>query len=57
MFDFFNGPHVVPRGTYDPNIIISDKLIHILISVHVEFHEGNKIFKKYFFGDYLSADL
>ena len=46
MFDFLNGPYVVPRGTYDPIIKKSGKMIHIHIKhVQVEFHRGNKIFK------------
>ena len=46
MFDFLNGPLVVPYGTYDPFIIKSGKMIHIRIKcVHVEFHRNNKIFK------------
>ena len=45
MFDFRNGPYVIPRGTYDPIIIKSYKMIHIHIKyVHAEFHGGNKIF-------------
>ena len=46
MFDFLNGPFVVPRCTYDPIIIKSGKMIHIRIKhVHVEFYRGNKMFK------------
>ena len=46
MFNFLNGPHVVPRGTYDPIIIKSGKVIPIHIKcVHGEFDRGNKIFK------------
>ena len=45
MFDFLNGPYVVPRCTYDPNIIKSGKMIHIYNKhLHVEFHRGNTIF-------------
>ena len=46
MFNFLNGPHVVPNGIYDPIIINSGKKIQNHIKpVHVEFHGGNKIFK------------
>ena len=41
-FDFFKGPYVLLRGTYDPIIIKSGKMIHIQ---HVHFERGNKIFK------------
>ena len=37
--------YVAPRGTYDPIIINSAKMIHNHIkNVHVEFHRGNPIF-------------
>ena len=46
MFDFLIEPYVVPRATYDPIIIKSDKMIHIHVKrVHVEFQRGNEIFK------------
>ena len=46
MFDFLNGPYVVPSVTFDLIIIKSGQIIHIHIkALYVEFHRGNKIFK------------
>ena len=47
MVDFLNGLYVRLIATYDPIIIKSDKIIHILIKlVRAEFHRGNTIFKR-----------
>ena len=43
-----------PRGTYDPIIIKSVKMIHIHIKhVHVEFHRDNKLFKLIIFAEHI----
>ena len=54
MFDFFNGSYVVPKGTYAPIIIKSDKIIHIHIKhVHVEFQRGNESLKPIICGKHI----
>ena len=44
MFNYLNRPYLVSRGSYDPIIIKSGKMIPIRIKhVHVKFYRGNKI--------------
>ena len=50
MSDFINEP----RGTYNPIILKTVKMMHIHTKhVHVEFHWGNKIFKKIIFAKHI----
>ena len=47
MFDFLNGPYVVPKK--------SDKMIYIHIKhVHVKFQRGNTIFKPIIIAKHIS---
>ena len=55
MFDFLNKLYVAFSATYDPIVIKSGKMTHILIKrVYVEFHRDNTIIKSNIIAKHIS---